>query len=319
MAWAGLQLIRSRQCIHGRSEWSPYKRKKTTKGSLVTLITGLAVEGLAVDAQGDLFFTNWDLQNGIFMVPAGRGSVVTLFSGQAIAGNIAIDGHGNIYTNGDITNEGTSEVIEISPSGGYFLANPLPAGLSFSSSTGIISGTPTAVSAAANYAVTAVNSAGSVTANVNIAVFDASINLSNIALSAGTLSPVFSPDSLNYTVTEGIGVNTLYIRPTAVDTLSTIKVNGVSVKSGKPAGVTLAAGATTISIVVTSKDKTDSRTYTIIAGKGSQNASLAGLSLSGTSLSPAFNPNSFNYTSLVGKTTASVTVTPRTGRQLPLL
>ena len=48
----------------------------------------------------------------------------------------------------------------------------LPAGLIFNSAIGIISGTPTATSAATNYTVTAYNSSGSGTANVNIAVYN---------------------------------------------------------------------------------------------------------------------------------------------------
>ncbi|MFP5236758.1 MAG: putative Ig domain-containing protein [Acidobacteriota bacterium] len=74
-----------------------------------------------------------------------------------------------IYTNG----------VAITPniptsSGGaitsYSVSPALPAGLTLSSGTGAISGTPTKVSAAANYTVTASNAAGSVTATVSITV-----------------------------------------------------------------------------------------------------------------------------------------------------
>jgi len=52
----------------------------------------------------------------------------------------------------------------------YSVLPALPAGLSLSRSTGIISGTPTTVSAAANYTITASNAAGSATATVSITV-----------------------------------------------------------------------------------------------------------------------------------------------------
>ena len=52
----------------------------------------------------------------------------------------------------------------------YSVSPDLPAGLSLSTSTGIISGTPTAVTAAASYAVTASNAAGSTTAGLTITV-----------------------------------------------------------------------------------------------------------------------------------------------------
>jgi putative Ig domain-containing protein len=52
----------------------------------------------------------------------------------------------------------------------YTISPPLPSGLSLNSSTGAISGTPTAVSASTTYTITASNSVGNSTANVTIAV-----------------------------------------------------------------------------------------------------------------------------------------------------
>ena len=55
----------------------------------------------------------------------------------------------------------------------YSVSPALPAGLSLSTTMGIISGTPTAVAATASYTVTASNSAGSTTASLSITVNDA--------------------------------------------------------------------------------------------------------------------------------------------------
>ncbi|MFN8273799.1 MAG: putative Ig domain-containing protein [Flavobacteriaceae bacterium] len=54
----------------------------------------------------------------------------------------------------------------------FSIAPALPAGLSFNTSTGVISGTPTAVSATAIYTVTAINSGGSTSFGVSITVND---------------------------------------------------------------------------------------------------------------------------------------------------
>jgi subtilisin-like proprotein convertase family protein len=52
----------------------------------------------------------------------------------------------------------------------YAVTPALPAGLALNTSTGIISGTPTALSTSANYTITATNTGGSTTAQLNIAV-----------------------------------------------------------------------------------------------------------------------------------------------------
>lgn len=52
----------------------------------------------------------------------------------------------------------------------YSILPELPAGLTLNTTTGVISGTPTEASAAANYVVTASNGAGSTTATINITV-----------------------------------------------------------------------------------------------------------------------------------------------------
>src|SRR5207253_2579629 len=54
----------------------------------------------------------------------------------------------------------------------YAVSPALPAGLSLSTSTGVITGTPTALAATAGYLVTATNTGGSTTATVTITVND---------------------------------------------------------------------------------------------------------------------------------------------------
>ena len=75
------------------------------------------------------------------------------------------------YTKGMAITENTpssqGDVLEA-----FFLAPALPAGLSFDLDTGVISGTPTALSAATDYTVTAANSGGSTTTTVAITVTD---------------------------------------------------------------------------------------------------------------------------------------------------
>lgn len=77
----------------------------------------------------------------------------------------------------------------------YSVSPALPAGLMLSSNTGVVSGTPTAISAAITYTVTAMNSGGSATANILIAVND--------------LPPILGYSSPYYAYTAGVPAQTI--------------------------------------------------------------------------------------------------------------
>ncbi len=88
------------------------------------------------------------------------------------------------YGVGTLKNGRTAEPMVPTVSGGpvvsYSISPSLPAGLSFDTATGVISGTPTAVTAESNYEVTATNTGGSDVSTVTIEVVDISIKPSQI-------------------------------------------------------------------------------------------------------------------------------------------
>lgn len=90
-----------------------------------------------------------------------------------------------------------------------YSVNPaLPAGLSMNATTGAISGTPTAVTAAASYVVTATNSSGSATTNVAIGVTSG--------------APVVSYENSQLTLTTGVPVTLAPLNSGGVATLWTV-------------------------------------------------------------------------------------------------
>lgn len=115
------------------------KIRKITPGRVVTTIAGTGVAGSA----------------------NGKGSVATFNNPRGIT----IDDTGLLY----IADTDNNLIRSVSATG-YTISPALPAGLSFDSSTGIISGTPTGRTAATDYTVTAYNSGGSSSFVVNIAV-----------------------------------------------------------------------------------------------------------------------------------------------------
>ena len=85
----------------------------------------------------------------------GSGTVIVRWGGAPVAPNISLSntsGYG-------IVNSSVGSLYSISNTGGavtsYSISPALPAGLSFNTVTGLISGTPTATSSAANYTITA--------------------------------------------------------------------------------------------------------------------------------------------------------------------
>ena len=107
-----------------------------------------------------------------------------------------------VYTGSPFTlTKGTAMTTATPSAGGGTVTSgsispSLPDGLLFSSSTGAISGTPTAVSSQTQYTITATNTGGSATATVTILVTDAAPS-----------SITYSPSSL--TVTKALRMTTV--------------------------------------------------------------------------------------------------------------
>ena len=132
--------------------------------------------GITTDSSGNLFVTCEGTSNiirkinsqGMVTTIAGngtQGSIDGLSTSANFAGpnGIAVDAAGNVY----IADLGNNKIRKITQ-GGYTISPNLPAGLSFDSTTGVISGTPTANTPATNYTVTACNASGCATTTLNI-------------------------------------------------------------------------------------------------------------------------------------------------------
>jgi hypothetical protein len=138
----------------------------------------------------------------------------------------------------------------------------LPAGLTFDTGTGAISGTPTAVSAATDYHVTATDSTGSSTVTVNIAVNPAVLTISGAAASnktydqttaatiTGTLSGIVGGDVVTL---NGAGTFASQNVGTGIAVTSTSTLGGAQAANytlTQPTGLT--ADITPVTLTVTS-------------------------------------------------------------------
>ncbi len=287
-----------------------------TGHALTTFATGFnSPFGVAVDNNNNVFVT--DFTNSLFEIPANGGPRITINTGFNNNNGVRVDGAGNVYVAdsgngvvkifpagsttptvlnykmsfpyglafdqaGDLyaSDASTNLVYKFNPVGGYFISPNLPAGLSFNGNTGLISGTPTAVSPATTYTVTGYNIAGGGAATVSIQV-KANANLANLALSSGTLTPAFVPTTLDYIASVANAISTITITPTTADSSATVTVAGTAVASGSPsAAVALAAGSNNIAVVVTAVDGTTTQTYNLEIDRAAPPSEFAAYSVS---------------------------------------
>jgi len=284
-----------------------------SSGSTVTLASGSgSLNSVTVDRAGNVYFV--DLSSpAVKEIPAGGGSLITIGSGLVTPAGVAVDGANNVYLTNNL-----KDILRIKPAGAFFIKPSLPPGLWFDNTTGTISGTPTFALPAANYTVTAFNSAGdSVTTVVNIAVTTTNADLADLQISKGALSPSFATGTTSYTANVTVDTTAVRVTPVTANSQATVKVNGSAVTSGSPSPfVILSPGSNIINVVVTAADGVTTKTYTVTVTRPSSTSSnndhLSSLVLSSGTLSPGFDGATVSYTASVSNATSSVTVTPTT-------
>ncbi|MHA8055590.1 putative Ig domain-containing protein [Aquirufa nivalisilvae] len=154
----------------------------------------------------------------------------------------------NVYTVGStITNLNPTVTGTVTS---YSISTPLPTGLSFNTTTGVISGTPTVTSPASDYTVTATNGTGSTTAVVRITVNNA------------------APSALSYTTPNvyTVGSTITNLTPTVTGT-----VDSYSISTPLPTG--LSFNTTTGVISGTPTITSPATSYTVTATNGTGNTS----------------------------------------------
>ncbi|MDF5691499.1 putative Ig domain-containing protein [Aquirufa aurantiipilula] len=160
----------------------------------------------------------------------------------------------NVYTTGTTITDLNPSVVGTVTS--YSISTPLPTGLTFNTTTGVISGTPTVTSPATDYTVTATNATGSTTAVVRITV--------NAALVA--------PSALSYNTPNVyvVGTTITSLNPTVTGT-----VTGYTITPTLPSGLIINPITGVISGTPTVTSPATIYTVTASNGAGSTTADLS--------------------------------------------
>jgi len=143
--------------------------KKIAPGgaSVVTLVSGYTgIYGLALDGDGDLFFSVRGSTNAIYELLPGASGASSITTGLNFPLGVGVDGNGDVF----IADYNNSEIQKLAPQGGFYIAPFLPAGLAFDCIQGKLSGTPSQTRLPQNYIITAWNSTASASATLNMGV-----------------------------------------------------------------------------------------------------------------------------------------------------
>jgi hypothetical protein len=152
-------------------------RKIAPGGVVTTFATGFnSPRGIDIDVSGNFYVSDNNNQinlvspAGIITAIAGDGNA-NLLNGVGTASEFNQSRGVSVYrTTGDIyVSDYSNNVIRKIIGTGYLISPTLPGGLSFASTTGTITGNPTASSPPTDYTVTAFNASGSSSTIVNIA------------------------------------------------------------------------------------------------------------------------------------------------------
>jgi gliding motility-associated-like protein len=138
--------------------------------------------------------------------------------------------------------------------------------------TTVTSGSPSAaiaLSVGSNTITTVVTAQNGATLTYTLTVTRAaSSTLTGLALSSGTLSPVFATGTSAYTGLVASSTGSLTVTPTATDPNATISINGKTVISGTAStSIPLTVGNTTITVAVTAADNSTTTTYTAVVNR----------------------------------------------------
>ena len=137
----------------------------------------------------------------------------------------------------------------------YSISPSAPAGLTFNTSTGLLSGTPTNVASSTTYTITGINAAGSATATFDLTV---TLGAPTFTLSSSSENRTVNTAATGFTATStGGAVDSYSISPSAPAGMSFDTSTGAF--TGTP---TIIAGATVYTITATNATGSFTRTFT---------------------------------------------------------
>ncbi len=148
--------------INGSGQLLEYNSSGTYIGNFVTYNSPF---GLSINSGGTIFAGDVGSVNKMFIYNYNLSQIAS-FSTATGAYGMVCGTSGVLFS----ASASANAVYKYTPTGGYFIDKPLPAGLVFDCTTGAITGTPTVVTPTTTYTITCWNASGSASATCSITV-----------------------------------------------------------------------------------------------------------------------------------------------------
>jgi len=280
-----------------------YVTKYNAAGTYLGIFSSGYEDPLAIscDPAGNVFVA--DSHNNQVKIYSSSGVLLNTINGFNDVEGFVSDGNGNLYVS-DFTN---NTVKKFAANGGYRISSPLPAGLSFDTTTGYISGTPTVTFPPTTYTITAYNITGSGTTTVTLSCIQSNDWIGVTSTDWNTGSNWLSGTVPTIADPAYIGVNRSFnFFPTVLAGAGTVSVGSIQFGNlgGKSPGVIVSTGSTlnVAGAMTYQSDASSGLGYTTtLSGAGSITANSVNI-ISNTALGSS-------YTSTIASSVNSLSVT----------